>query len=254
MAGGGAGTGRKRRKLSHTPIPSPRCPSSLPRFPSPAGGYTLPSSSLLSFDGSVILFRCRRTPAFLSPCAAAAAWTRRYRLRRPSSCSIPSSRCSAVSLPYVSATGTDAVVIPCRSISSSIMFMEAAKKGNLVPLYQCIFSDHLTPVQAYRCLVKEDDREAPSFLFESVEQGLRGTNVVRPAVLPSSFLFLSLLAVYGFSWSHQKSVTFFTSGYTVTEALSQSSCLLNLVAIYDIHVHVLLQIILKAEVVAESNE
>lgn len=66
-------------------------------------------------------------------------------------------------------------------------FMEAAKKGTLVPLYQCIFSDHLTPVQAYRCLVKEDDREAPSFLFESVEQGLRGTNVVRPAVLLSSF-------------------------------------------------------------------
>ena len=47
--------------------------------------------------------------------------------------------------------------------------MEAAKRSNLVPLYQCIFSDQLTPVLAYRCLVKEDDREAPSFLFESVE-------------------------------------------------------------------------------------
>ncbi|KAH9609742.1 hypothetical protein KSS87_012732 [Heliosperma pusillum] len=50
-------------------------------------------------------------------------------------------------------------------------FNEAAKKGNLIPLYKCIFSDHLTPVLAYRCLVKEDDREAPSFLFESVEPG-----------------------------------------------------------------------------------
>jgi anthranilate synthase component 1 len=33
-------------------------------------------------------------------------------------------------------------------------------------------------VLAYRCLVREDDREAPSFLFESVEQGSEGTNVV----------------------------------------------------------------------------
>lgn len=33
---------------------------------------------------------------------------------------------------------------------------------------------------AYRCLVKEDERDAPSFLFESVEQGSRGTNVVSP--------------------------------------------------------------------------
>lgn len=52
-----------------------------------------------------------------------------------------------------------------------------------MPLYRCIFSDHLTPVLAYRCLVKEDDREAPSFLFESVEQGSRGTNVGRYSVV-----------------------------------------------------------------------
>ncbi|KAM3697860.1 hypothetical protein ACB098_06G145000 [Castanea mollissima] len=54
-------------------------------------------------------------------------------------------------------------------VDNEIKFVEAAKRSNLVPLYQCIFSDQLTPVQAYRCLVKEDDREAPSFLFESVE-------------------------------------------------------------------------------------
>jgi anthranilate synthase component I len=47
-----------------------------------------------------------------------------------------------------------------------------------VPLQRAIFADHLTPVLAYRCLVKEDDRDAPSFLFESVEQGLKGTNMV----------------------------------------------------------------------------
>lgn len=57
-------------------------------------------------------------------------------------------------------------------------FAEVARCGNLVAMSCCIFSDHLTPVTAYRCLVKEDDREAPSFLFESVEQGSRGTNVV----------------------------------------------------------------------------
>lgn len=50
-------------------------------------------------------------------------------------------------------------------------FLEAAQRGNLVPVYRRIFADHLTPVLAYRCLVKEDDRQAPSFLFESVENG-----------------------------------------------------------------------------------
>eukprot|EP00249_Psilotum_nudum_P010198 c22396_g1_i1 orf=205-2118(+) len=58
-------------------------------------------------------------------------------------------------------------------------FLEASKKGNLVPVFHRIFSDHLTPVLAYRCLVKEDDRDAPSFLFESVESGEGGSNVGR---------------------------------------------------------------------------
>ena len=42
---------------------------------------------------------------------------------------------------------------------------------NMVPVYERIFADHLTPVLAYRCLVSEDDREAPSFLLESVVNG-----------------------------------------------------------------------------------
>lgn len=66
-------------------------------------------------------------------------------------------------------------------------FKEASKHGNLIPLYRSIFSDHLTPVLAYRCLVKEDDREAPSFLFESVEPGLKASNVV------SSLFYLHLV-------------------------------------------------------------
>lgn len=65
------------------------------------------------------------------------------------------------------------------SSSDYVKFVEMSKDGNLIPLYRCIFSDHLTPVLAYRCLVSQDDREAPSFLFESVEQGQMGTNVGR---------------------------------------------------------------------------
>lgn len=76
-----------------------------------------------------------------------------------------------------------------------IKFKEAAEKGNLVPLYRCVFSDHLTPILAYRCLVKEDDRDAPSFLFESVEPGLQASNIVSLDVSLSAFcssIFLRL--------------------------------------------------------------
>ena len=40
-----------------------------------------------------------------------------------------------------------------------------------MPLYERLFSDQLTPVVAYRCLVDEDDHELPSLLFESVVKG-----------------------------------------------------------------------------------
>ncbi|KAL3834853.1 hypothetical protein ACJIZ3_009589 [Penstemon smallii] len=76
----------------------------------------------------------------------------------------------------------------CAVQSSSLVmdekrFVEASEKGNVIPLYKCIFADHLTPVLAYRCLVKEDDREAPSFLFESVEPGFRASTVGRYSVV-----------------------------------------------------------------------
>lgn len=78
-------------------------------------------------------------------------------------------------------TTTAADPLPSLPSSSSdyVKFVEMSKNGNLIPLYRCIFSDHLTPVLAYRCLVSQDDRDAPSFLFESVEQGQMGTNVGR---------------------------------------------------------------------------
>lgn len=68
-------------------------------------------------------------------------------------------------------------------VDQSAKFQEASKEGNLIPLYRCIFSDHLTPVLAYRCLVKEDDRDAPSFLFESVEPGVQASSIGRYSVV-----------------------------------------------------------------------
>lgn len=50
-------------------------------------------------------------------------------------------------------------------------FGKLAQQGNLVPLVRRLMSDHLTPVLAYRRLVSADERTAPSFLFESVENG-----------------------------------------------------------------------------------
>lgn len=64
------------------------------------------------------------------------------------------------------------------TVNQSSKLVEKSKRGNLVSLSQCIFSDHLTPTLAYRCLVKENDHEAPSFLIESVEPGLQAGTVV----------------------------------------------------------------------------
>lgn len=81
------------------------------------------------------------------------------------------------------------------SVVDEKKFVEAAGKGNLVPLYRCIFSDQLTPVLAYRCLVQEDDREAPSFLFESVEPGSGSSSVVRALTVPLIYIFFSYAGV-----------------------------------------------------------
>jgi anthranilate synthase component 1 len=58
-------------------------------------------------------------------------------------------------------------------------FKRAATQGNLVPVFERLFSDQLTPVVAYRCLVGEDDHELPSFLYESV---VNGDQTVRSSV------------------------------------------------------------------------
>ena len=47
----------------------------------------------------------------------------------------------------------------------------ASSTSGSIQVTRRIFADQLTPVLAYRRLVAPDDRAAPSFLFESVEQG-----------------------------------------------------------------------------------
>ncbi|KAH7672911.1 Anthranilate synthase protein [Dioscorea alata] len=92
-------------------------------------------------------------------------------------------RCRLSYLPSFKCCAPSSISAAVADMDEMAKFKEAAKTGNLVPLHRCIFCDHLTPVLAYRCLVKEDDREAPSFLFESVEQGSRRTNVGRYSVV-----------------------------------------------------------------------
>ncbi|CAL5363793.1 unnamed protein product [Camellia sinensis] len=89
---------------------------------------------------------------------------------------------SSCSLPFFPTLQCHSLHSPS-PVMDETKFEEASRKGNLIPLHKCIFSDHLTPVLAYRCLVKEDDREAPSFLFESVDPGFRASSVGRYSVV-----------------------------------------------------------------------
>lgn len=123
--------------------------------------------SLLPFAASSSTLRSRQLKVFQS---------------QQGSC-FPKGHVAARSATEATDTVTTTAVDPLLSLPSSssdyVKFVEMSKNGNLIPLYRCIFSDHLTPVLAYRCLVSQDDRDAPSFLFESVEQGQMGTNVGR---------------------------------------------------------------------------
>jgi len=65
------------------------------------------------------------------------------------------------------ATGDTSVIQP----PDIETFRRRASEGDTVPLTARLMSDQLTPVLAYRRLVSADDRAAPSFLFESVENG-----------------------------------------------------------------------------------
>ncbi len=50
-------------------------------------------------------------------------------------------------------------------------FRKLASAGNVIALHRRLMSDQLTPVLGYRRLVAPDERTAPSFLLESVEDG-----------------------------------------------------------------------------------
>ena len=50
---------------------------------------------------------------------------------------------------------------------------EESESNILIPIFRRLMSDQITPVLAYRRLVRPDDRLAPSFLLESVEGGSR---------------------------------------------------------------------------------
>ncbi|XP_020576554.1 anthranilate synthase alpha subunit 1, chloroplastic-like [Phalaenopsis equestris] len=121
-----------------------------------------------------------RLPSFSLGHRAAAlttlAWTTRHPL--PSLSHRSNLKCLAATL------SSSAVSIRTVEKEEQARLAYAVEMGsNLVPLYRCIFCDHLTPILAYRCLVQEDDIESPSFLFESVEQGLTGTSVGRYSVI-----------------------------------------------------------------------
>lgn len=62
-------------------------------------------------------------------------------------------------------------------------YLQEATATGLVVLRRTLMSDRLTPVLAYRSLVRDDDRMAPSFLFESVEQGGGAARVGRTSIL-----------------------------------------------------------------------
>ena len=51
------------------------------------------------------------------------------------------------------------------------IFDSLSSTSNVIPVVRRMMADHLSPVLAYRRLVSADDRSAPSFLFESVENG-----------------------------------------------------------------------------------
>ena len=83
----------------------------------------------------------------------------------------------------LNSAGGDVVSYPfCMAIDQRT-FEDEARHGLPVILHRTLMSDRLTPVLAYRALVRADDRRAPSFLFESVEQGGQGAQVGRASVL-----------------------------------------------------------------------
>ncbi|KAK4737054.1 hypothetical protein R3W88_000751 [Solanum pinnatisectum] len=104
---------------------------------------------------------------------------------------LPISHRNVLPVSLISSRSSAYAHLHCCSLNSSSFrhvmdekrFIEVSKSGNLIPLHRTIFSDHLTPVLAHRCLVKEEHCEAPSFLYESTEPGFEGSSVGRYSVV-----------------------------------------------------------------------
>ena len=71
----------------------------------------------------------------------------------------------------------------CPGLPGFENFQKAAKRGNIVPLYERLFSDRITPVLAYRSLVPSGDHTSPSFLLESVNNGSQQAGTLCTSVL-----------------------------------------------------------------------
>lgn len=74
-------------------------------------------------------------------------------------------------------------------VESFIKLATSKSDIRMIPMWHKVFSDHLTPVTAYRCLVSDEDLTTPSFLLESVptpgqvgRYSLVGTRPIRQVV------------------------------------------------------------------------
>ncbi|WIA41823.1 hypothetical protein OEZ86_009153 [Tetradesmus obliquus] len=78
---------------------------------------------------------------------------------------------AAQAAPSAAAASASAVCSTAEAADFDAFCSHAASGANIVPLFQRIFSDQLTPVLAYRALVQQNDIQSPSFLLESVVNG-----------------------------------------------------------------------------------
>ena len=149
--------------VSHDPVAVAQTPVA-PSTPAMAMACT--SGALAAKTGVVAATRFdSRGKARVSPPAGTS------RLRGPTRSSRKSSRLVAIAT-AASTAASEAKPASKGEQMRAEEFRALANEGhNMIPLYRRIFDDQLTPILAYRCLVKEDEREAPSFLLESVVGG-----------------------------------------------------------------------------------
>lgn len=168
----GGGPARQPKQQQQPAAGAAAAPHHHPRRSRAAGPAPRPAANANAL-GSTGRAGARGAGALSRPVAAAAA----------ASSAAPASAAAAAAPPTAAAhaNGASASAAPPSASSSSSpsstsfeAFAAAARQPgvNVVPVYRRLFSDHLTPVLAYRCLVRDQaDVGAPSFLLESVVNG-----------------------------------------------------------------------------------